>query len=136
MTNLIADQADIAETNDPDEEVSQLEATRIPVNEGMEFHVQMKGYTLVDFDKMVIEAAARMLLGRSNDSLLAKEIQNKCIELTLSRSKLKETYNRILLRDYLSLKHLFGMRTSPNIAHTHTFGTTPTYGGNIVLTIA
>lgn len=82
MTKIIDCDDEIFETDDPDISPEHFEASDQPENEGMEFHVQMKGYTLSDFDRMVVDAGARMILGQRTDNKIALEIQEKCIELT------------------------------------------------------
>lgn len=61
---IIADSADIAEAHGlgPDDYCSFLEATEKPTAAKLEFHVQMRGYTLTDMETLIIEAAARQLL--------------------------------------------------------------------------
>jgi len=89
MTNTLADSGDIIEGVEDEycedqPEVADLTATEDATESPMEFHVQMNGYTLRDFDRLVIEAAARKLLERSS-SPLAKDIEAKCIALTTEK---------------------------------------------------
>lgn len=81
MTNVIIDPCNIAEDLGlgPDDELSDLSAIKEPENKGMEFHVQMNGYTLQDMDNLIVEAAARIILGRQNDTKISKEIEAKAI---------------------------------------------------------
>ena len=81
MTNVIIDPCNIAEDLGlgPGDELSDLSAIKEPENKGMEFHVQMNGYTLQDMDNLIVEAAARIILGRQNDTKISKEIEAKAI---------------------------------------------------------
>ena len=81
----IVDTMELDEDDDYEVDGSDLSATDAPTTEGMEFHVQMKSYTLRDFDDMVVEAAARVMLGRHGDRDIAKQIEAKCIDLLNQR---------------------------------------------------
>lgn len=85
--NTIIDPSEIAEDRNlgPDDELSDLTAIKEPENKGMEFHVQMNGYTLSDMNDIIAEAAARMIVGRTNGATqIAKDIEAKVIALTTS----------------------------------------------------
>lgn len=83
MSDTIVDTEELCDGMDYEEsmEQSDLAATKAPADEGMQFFVQMKGYTLADFDDMVVEAAARLLVGKHRDADIAKRIEERCIEL-------------------------------------------------------
>jgi hypothetical protein len=86
MANEITNTAEIAETewdghSEPDDVRSDLTATKEAERQGMEFHVQMHGYTLRDMDDLIVEAAARLIVGKHNDREIAKAIEEKCIDL-------------------------------------------------------
>lgn len=89
MSNEITDTYDnnpeCDEYGEPCEPETHMVATVEPENKGIEFHVSMRGYTLSDMDNLIIEAAARQLLGRRSDTQLAKAIEEKCIQLTDKR---------------------------------------------------
>lgn len=83
---------EIIETVDlPEGEIEEnLSATEeSQSDEKIEFFVQMRGYTQRDMEALVVEAAARVIVGRSGDSKLAKEIEARCIELTAERADKK-----------------------------------------------
>jgi len=85
MDNIIIDPSEIAEERDLGENdgLSNLTAIKQPENKGMEFHVQMNGYTLADMDSIIVDAAARMIVGRTNGSTqIAKDIEAKVVALT------------------------------------------------------
>ena len=74
--SIIADSEDIvnADYRDPDDECADLEATAQPTGDKMEFHVQMRGYTMTDMETLIVEAAARQLL-RSRSAGSEKQIE-------------------------------------------------------------
>lgn len=81
--NVILETMDLPE----DEEVTEdMAATHeSDPSERLEFHVQMRGYTLRDMDALIVEAAARLIVGRSGDHKLAKEIEARCVALTTAK---------------------------------------------------
>lgn len=82
MNDIILDSANLVEDGIlDDEESSDLTATKNKDHDTMDFHIQMHGYTMVDFETMVVEAAAQQLLrGHSEDSL-KKKIEERLITL-------------------------------------------------------
>ncbi|GAA0623494.1 hypothetical protein [Thalassospira tepidiphila] len=88
MADKIIDTDELAEIEadgewgDEEQEVSDIAATEQATGDKMEFHVQMRGYTLADMEDLIIGAAARQLLGAHNNTKLAKDIQDRCVELT------------------------------------------------------
>lgn len=88
--NQIVDTAEIAEdewdgNSEPDELVTDMSTTKAPENTGMEFHVQMRGYTLRDMDTLIVEAAARLIVGKRGDAALAKQIEERCMALVTAK---------------------------------------------------
>ena len=84
--NEITDTADIAERNwdgesEPDDKGADLSATHKPTEDRIQFHVQMRGYTMREMDNLIIEAAAQLIVGKHNDRAIAKAIEDKCVEL-------------------------------------------------------
>lgn len=75
MNDLITDSADIVEIDDidADEEFSDLTATKEADASTMDFHVQMRGYTMRDFETMVVHAAAQQLTQGLNFKSLIEE---------------------------------------------------------------
>jgi len=71
----------------PEDEFSEnMAATTDPQPaERLEFFVQMRGYTLREMDALIVEAAARQVVGNRNDNALAKEIEGRCIALTTEK---------------------------------------------------
>ena len=90
-TDLIVDTAEIAEDewdgeSEPGELSSNMDATSTPQNDGsMEFHIQMRRHTMRDFEDLVVEAAARQIVGRRQDTEIARRIEQRCIELIDSK---------------------------------------------------
>ncbi|MBC22312.1 MAG: hypothetical protein CMJ32_00140 [Phycisphaerae bacterium] len=79
MTTII-DSGKIMEAEgmtDPEDEFADMTATTEPDEGTMNFHVQMRGYTMSDFETMVVHAAATQLLGgRSFQSEIKAEAAN------------------------------------------------------------
>ena len=86
-TDLITDTTEIAEGHwEPGEEPHYVEndmtATTTPENgKQMEFYIQMRRHTMADFEELVIEAAARQIIGRFSGETIAKKIEARCAEL-------------------------------------------------------
>ena len=92
MGNEITSTHDLAEadwdgSSEPSEVDSDIVATKEAEGKGIEFHVSMRDYTMADMEALIVEAAARMLVGRHNDAALAKQIEAKCIELVADRAE-------------------------------------------------
>jgi hypothetical protein len=80
--------SDIIDTMDmPEGEFEEdiAATTESQPQERLEFFVQMRGYTLREMDAMIVEAAARQIVGSNRDRELAKEIEKRCIELTAAK---------------------------------------------------
>lgn len=67
--------------SEPGDVDSDIVATKEAEGKGIEFHVSMRDYTMNDMEALIVEAAARTLVGRHNDHALAKQIEAKCIEM-------------------------------------------------------
>lgn len=91
-TDLITDTAEIAEGDwipgeEPGDVENDMTATRTPENgKDLEFHIQMRRHTMRDFEDLVIEAAARQIIGRFSDGTIAKAIEARCIKLLHERA--------------------------------------------------
>ena len=86
MTNEITSTHEIAEAawNGSDEDngvQTDMVATKEPEGKGIEFAVSMRDYTLRDMEDLIVEAAARTIVGKHSDRELARKIEAKCIEL-------------------------------------------------------
>lgn len=79
--------ADIVDTGDLSEEPqSHLVASEeSKPNERIEFHVQMRGWTASEMDELIVEAAARLIVGKRGDRDYAKEIEARCQELVTAK---------------------------------------------------
>jgi hypothetical protein len=81
----------------PEDELSEdsdfAATTESDPQEKIEFFVQMRGYTQSDMDALIVEAAARIIVGKHGDTTLAKEIQERCIELTAQKAD--DALNRV-----------------------------------------
>lgn len=85
MPNEILNTADLTEQvwdgeSEPSELETDMVALKEPEGHGMEFHVQMRGYTLRDMDDLIVNAAAAQIMGSRNEREMAKLIEAKCIE--------------------------------------------------------
>lgn len=82
MQDVIIDSADIVEIegrlDEQDNPSSDMTATKGADAQTMDFHVQMRGYTMRDFEEMVVHAAASQLLGSRT---FAAEIRDKAVEI-------------------------------------------------------
>lgn len=88
--NHITDTAEIEESQwdgngEPNEVQSDLVATREPEGRGIEFNVSMRDYTLRDMEGLIVEAAARVLVGEYGNNKLAKLIDERCMALTVEK---------------------------------------------------
>jgi hypothetical protein len=76
------DVADIADTGDLTEDDNVREhlvaTTESEPKEKIEFFVQMRSWTARDMEELVVEAAARLLVGKFGDNVLGKDIQERC----------------------------------------------------------
>lgn len=79
--DLIMDSGNLVEDG-YDEDISDITATKSEDKEVMDFHIQMRGYTMHDFEAMVVEVAAKQLLQNTSEGSLAKKIEGRVVELT------------------------------------------------------
>lgn len=91
MPNEITSTHDLAEQewdghSEPQDVDTCMVATKEPEGKGIEFNVSMRDYTLHDMEALIVEAAARTIVGRHNDHQLAKVIEAKCIEQITSKA--------------------------------------------------
>uniref|UniRef100_UPI0011848CFC hypothetical protein n=1 Tax=Mesorhizobium amorphae TaxID=71433 RepID=UPI0011848CFC len=68
MTNEIVSTHDLAETewdghSEPQDVDTAMVATKEPEGKGIEFHVSMRDYTFRDMRELIVEAAARVVVG-------------------------------------------------------------------------
>jgi hypothetical protein len=81
---------EIADLQNDDGSVEHtMTATTEPTGEKIEFHVQMKAWTLADMETLIIEAAARNIVGRYSDNDLSTRIQDRCIQLLTQKADAK-----------------------------------------------
>lgn len=90
MTNEITSTHEMAEQewdghSEPQDVATDMVATVEPEKRGIEFHVSMRDYTFDDMEELIVNAAAKLIVGRHNERELAKQIEAKCIELTAAR---------------------------------------------------
>lgn len=78
-------------------DAAQMNATHAP-DKGISFHVQMQGYTQAAMDELIVEAAARLIVGRRADSAVAKQIEDACIKQVTDKANaaLHSVTNEIL----------------------------------------
>lgn len=88
MNEIIMDTSDVADFDghDPDEPQSDLVATKESQEPELEFHISMQSFTKRDFYELMIEAAARQIVGRHGDRQIAKDIEAKCVELVNAKA--------------------------------------------------
>ncbi len=90
----IADTSELADLHDFDEDESPREdltaTTESDPEAKIEFHVQMRSWTVRDMEELVIEAAARQLVGRNaSEGALAKAVQEAAIRQITARADAK-----------------------------------------------
>lgn len=86
MSNEIADTGDILDRTGEGDIRENMVATHEPTDHKIQFHVSMRGWTQDDMEALIVEAAARIIVGRTGDNKLAKEIEAKCAELVTRRA--------------------------------------------------
>ena len=92
MSNEITSTDEIAEAEwngdgEPNDVRSDIVATKDPEHRGMEFHVSLRDYTLRDMEDLIVEAAARQIVGQRSDTAMAKKIEAKCVELVNAQAE-------------------------------------------------
>ena len=112
--DLIMDSGNLAEITghgtDEDEALSDLTATKSADPDTMDFHVQMRGYTMRDFETMVVHAAAQQLMGGRT---FKAEIEAKAVEIASAKMNARLTD---------ALKDVMGMTVSKRGAEPVTLG--------------
>ncbi len=85
---IIADTSELLNGDGEEGLDSHLEATTQPDPDAkIEFHVQMRAWTQRDMEDLIIEAAARQLVGRNaSETALAKAVQTAAIEQITARA--------------------------------------------------
>lgn len=73
-------------SDEPVEAISSMDATTEPAPTGISFHVQMRGYTQEDMEELIVEAAARIIVGRSGETRIAKAIEARVVEAIRERA--------------------------------------------------
>jgi hypothetical protein len=68
------------------EDNTDMVATHEPTGNGIEFHVGMRGYTMRDMETLIVEAAARMIVGKHSDNNMAKAVEARCVELITKKA--------------------------------------------------
>lgn len=91
MTNEIISTHDMAENEwsgdeGPHDVQTDMVATKTAEGRGIEFHVSMRDYTQRDMEALIVEAAARVLVGNYGDAKLAKLIEDRCVALTTAKA--------------------------------------------------
>lgn len=85
MSNEITSTSELAEGewdahSEPSDVQTDMTATMKPEG-GIEFYVQMRDYTKRDMEELIIEAAARVVVGNYGNNVLAKKVEERCIAL-------------------------------------------------------
>lgn len=76
--------------SEPTGKETDMVATVEPENKGIEFHVSMRHYTMSDMEGLIIEAAARQLLG-SRDTQFRKLIEDRAVAMITEQADAKLT---------------------------------------------
>lgn len=66
--------------SEPSEVETDMTATTKPEG-GIEFFVQMRDYTKRDMEDLIVEAAARVVVGNYGNNVIAKKVEERCIAL-------------------------------------------------------
>lgn len=85
MSNEITSTTEMAEAewdghSEPANVDTDMTATKKPEG-GIEFYVQMRDYTKRDMEGLIVEAAARVIVGNYGNNVLAKMVEDRCIAL-------------------------------------------------------
>lgn len=64
---------------------SDIVATEGASGRGIEFHVSMRNYTQHDMEGLIVEAAARVIVGECGNNKLAKLVEERCLALTTKK---------------------------------------------------
>lgn len=95
MSNEITSTSEMAEQewdghSEPGDLETDMVATKDPENKGIEFHVSMRRYTMDDMEALIIEAAARQLLG-TRDTQFRKLIEDRAVALITEQANQRLT---------------------------------------------
>lgn len=122
------DSGNIAELEELDcqeaEDLADLTATETEKPNTMDFHVQMNGYTMADFENMVVNAAARQLLGGRTFQADIKEKVNEIASSKLNdrlTAELKDLMNITVMKrgsEDISLRQMIGMEAKDYLTET------------------
>lgn len=85
MTEII-DSGDVAALNDEDNAEHNLVASTDEKPGGISFHVQMRSWTVEDMETLIVEAAARLIVGRNGDSKFTKLVEERAIALLVEKA--------------------------------------------------
>lgn len=64
---------------------TDMVATKEAENKGIEFHVSMRSHTMSDMESLIVDAAARQLLG-SRDGQIRKLIEDRAVALIIEKA--------------------------------------------------
>lgn len=70
--------------SEPQDVDTNMVATKEAEGEGIEFHVSMRSYTKRDMEELIVEAAARVVVGNYGSNVIAKKVEERCIALVTS----------------------------------------------------
>ena len=89
MTDITST-SELAETewdgrSEPADVQTDMTATTKPEG-GIEFFVQMRDYTKRDMEELIVEAAARVIVGNYGGSALGKKVEERCIALVTEKA--------------------------------------------------
>ncbi|WP_018184677.1 hypothetical protein [Kaistia granuli] len=71
--------------NEPQDVDTNMVATTEAEGRGIEFHVSMRSYTQRDMEALIVEAAARVVVGEYGNNKLAKLVEERCIALSVEK---------------------------------------------------
>lgn len=117
----IIDTSDLAEINGQDNVDTSMAATEAPDPKGISFHVSMRDWTLEQMEELVIEAAARKLLGKMTDTNLAKQIEAKLLADVMARADAKIAAIASDVMGHVLTPTSYGQKTPVTIGETLAF---------------
>jgi len=85
MTTEITSTSELAEAewdgrSEPADVETDMTATTAPAG-GVEFYIQMRDHTMRDMEDLIVEAAARDIVGNYGKDVMAKKVEERCIAL-------------------------------------------------------
>lgn len=91
MADAITSTAEMAENaydgeDEPREVETDMVATHEAQGKGIEFHVSMRNHTMSDMEALIVEAAAKTLVGQYGTAKIAKQIETRCISLVAGKA--------------------------------------------------